>query len=381
MSIQSLRDFKKSNQKIKTKEFYPYIIAGQNFFTLACLHRLRQRNIANVKIIGSRAFTHEDLILKGPNSLRGTGNALAVEALGHQLIETSQTPIFYKDQKLREFGGRARPEAMLYGEEYYGHKAYQFDAQQFFPFMSDPFFVTTAGQHLIEAQITKISKVIPDDLIQRSHWALDLSNGMRLNCEHLIWANGPLEFLALCAEDSLNSDVIQFLESTRTPISLYIRLEFDCIVTDQEATLFLPLSFTHDWGHFVGEFKTVGGKQIAEFVTTVDEENCDEGHIAHVIKILKRNLEKVIPTTQNGEMKEFIIMSERTPCLKIDDRAFQNLNESFANLSFAGLNAPLRDFSSLKNNCEDSVKNVLTPTHLARALLSLEQIVLSHVDK
>ena len=98
-------------------------------------------------------------------------------------------------------------------------------------------------------------------------------------------------------------------------------------------------------GHFVGEFKILNGKQIAEFITTIDEENSDEGHIAHVIKILKRNLEKVLPSIQNIEMKEFIIMSERTPCLKIDDHAFGKFSESLKNLSFAGPNAPLRIFN------------------------------------
>ncbi|HAZ11930.1 MAG: hypothetical protein A2X86_07235 [Bdellovibrionales bacterium GWA2_49_15] len=381
MSFQSLRDLKKTTNKIKTDAFYPYLIVGQNFFTLASFYRLRQKNLEDVKIIGPREFTKEDMILKGPNSLRGTGNALAVKCLGHQLVESSHTPIFYKDQKLREFGGRARPETMLYGEEFYGHKAYEFDAPQFFPFLNDPFFVTTANQNLIEGQITKISQVTPEDLIDRAHWALDLSSGMRLTCEHLVWTNGPLEFLALSAKDSLSNDVIQFLESTRTPISLYIRLEFDRVVTDQEATLFLPLSFTHEWGHFVGEFKTMNGKQSAEFITTIDEENSDEGHIAHIIKILKRNLEKVIPSIQNVEMKEFIMMSERTPCLKIDDRAFQRCRDSFKNLSFAGLNAPLREFSLMEKSCEDSLNAAEMPTHLARAILSLEQITLGFVDK
>ena len=110
--------------------------------------------------------------------------------------------------------------------------------------------MTKANQHLIEGQITKISKGVPQDLIDRAHWVLDLSSGVRLSCEHLIWANGPLEFLALSAKESLSNDIIQFLESTRTPISLYIRLEFDRVVTDQEAPLFLPLSFTHEWGAF-----------------------------------------------------------------------------------------------------------------------------------
>ncbi|MEK6624603.1 MAG: hypothetical protein AABY86_06530, partial [Bdellovibrionota bacterium] len=357
MSIQNLRDLKKINPKMQTEIFYPYLIVGQNFFTLACLHRFHHHNVENVKIIAPRFFTHEDMILKGPNSLRGIGNALALKSLGHQLVELSHTPIFYKDQKLREFGGRARPETMLYGEEFYGHRAYQFDALQFFPFLSDPFFVTKANQHLIEGQITKISKGVPQDLIDRAHWVLDLSSGVRLSCEHLIWANGPLEFLALSAKESLSNDIIQFLESTRTPISLYIRLEFDRVVTDQEATLFLPLSFTHEWGHFVGEFKILNGKQIAEFITTIDEENSDEGHIAHVIKILKRNLEKVLPSIQNIEMKEFIIMSERTPCLKIDDHAFGKFSESLKNLSFAGPNAPLRDFQHLGKSCEDSLKS------------------------
>ena len=51
MSIQNLRDLKKINPKMQTEIFYPYLIVGQNFFTLACLHRFHHHNVENVKII------------------------------------------------------------------------------------------------------------------------------------------------------------------------------------------------------------------------------------------------------------------------------------------------------------------------------------------
>ncbi len=376
-----LRDLKKTIDKTTTTVFYPYIVVGQNFFTLASFQRLHQLNPDQVQIVAGRSFNHEDMMLKGPNSLRGADNAKFVKSLGHQVTESVHTPLFYKDQKLREFGGRAHPETMLYGEEFYGAKSYQFEASDFFPFLNDPFFINVANQHLTEGQITKISQVVPGDLIERAYWAIELSSGLRLTCEHLIWAGDPVDFLQLHEKETLSNDVIQFLESTRTPISLYMRLEFPQVVTEQEATLFLPLSFTYEWGHFVGEFKMVNAKQVAEFVTTVDEENADEGHIAHVIRILKRNLEKVIPATLKVEMKEFIMLAERTPCLKIDDTAFAGVGDKLKNLSFVGVNAPLRDFSPAKKSFEDSDGAFHSPSHIARAVLSLEQIAPHHVDK
>lgn len=377
MSFSKLMDLKKTENKTKANAFIQHVVVGQNFHALAAFHKLNILHPGQVKIVAARKFTQEDLFFKGPNTLRGPDNVNALKSAHPELeiTESDRIPLFYKDQKLREFGGRARPEALLYGEEFYGQVPHSFEAEKLFPFLADQDFLAVVNANTIEAQISDIAKAIPSDLVNRAYWTLSLGDGTELKLEKLFWARSPIEFLETYSEKgALSNDLIQFIESLRTPVSLYVRLEFEKPVTDHAETLFLPLSFTHDWGHFVGEFKSIDGKQVGEFVANIDEEAADEDYISKIIKILKKNIEKISPDVERISCKEFIMLNERSACLKIDDRAYHTVKNDIENAFFVGTNAPLEHFGSAEKSCEDSEWGVVMPTHLARFILSLKQI-------
>jgi len=377
VSFSKILELKKSDAKKHKESFVQNLIIGNSLYAIAAFYKLEKQFPGRVKILNQRDFLPEDLVLKGPKSLRGTDNISVMEQVFPELaINRSERPsLFYKDQKLREFGGRARPESLLFGEAFYGQMAANFIPDSVFPFLKEEDFLNKLNSNAIQATLLKITKREPSDLVDRARWQVELASQEKINCENLIWARSPHLLLdAITEKEHFSDQFISLLEQTRTPVGIYVRLEFDKPVTDLEETLFIPLSFTHEWGHFIGEFEKRRDKQIGEFITSVDPEVADEDHVAKIIKILKKNLEKIIPATSTTSYQEFIHVSEAVPCLKFDDMAFHSHLDEGRNIVFVGPNAYLKDPILHQEKFEDSGEMPFDCTHVARGVVSLQQL-------
>ena len=204
--------------------------------------------------------------------------------------------------------------------------------------------------------LKNVQKVTPDDLAEPANFEVELSNSDVLKCEHLYWGGGPRSFLdSYGNKRELSNEFITFCEEATAPAALYIQIEFNKPITDKSETLFIPLSYTHEWGHFVGEFKDLeGGRQRGEFVTFMDISHTNEQEISKKIRLLKKNLEKIFGENASDFDSEFIKLSETSPCLKIDDKLFKGLSSDWKNLSMASFNAPMENCSKSVESYEDS---------------------------
>ena len=148
----------------------------------------------------------------------------------------------------------------------------------------------------------------------------------------------------------------------------------------------MPLSYTHDWGHFVGEFKDIeidnpeikdefSPKKIkfqrANFVTFMDIGHTSEDDISKKIRLLKKILEKIFGENATYFRSEFIKLSPDSGCLNIDDSAGNNALKEYSQLQFFGFNAPLKHSSEGLELCEDSRERL---SFLARALTRHQEI-------
>lgn len=374
MALKDLQKLKKTVTAPTQKRFYRHLIVGNDLFSLATYQLLVEKfGETEVGLLAKREVTREDLQFKGPNSLRGEANIAHFKKLyPHVELEFSeQEPCFYKEQKFRKFGGRSKPETLLWGEEYYVGRSAQFDLEQVFSFLKDEEFLTKVSDRL-EIHLPKaIVMATPEDLVENAHWSIECTDGLQLNCEKLYWGDSPSEFLELTRNKSeLSSELIEYCGDTKTPSSLFIKFQFEKPLTDMDKTVFLPLSYTHEWGHFIGEFHGDESREV-EFVSFLVPEQTNEEDISKKIRILKRNLEKIFYEYKQNNPKEFITLEDNSPCLKIDDSLYDNVRDAVKNLNFISINGPIESFQEEENSFEYSRSDL---SHMARGLTNLEQI-------
>ena len=92
--------------------------------------------------------------------------------------------------------------------------------------------------------------------------------------------------------------------------------------------MFIPLSYTHEHGHYVGEFKTQNGHQVADFLHYIDENHASEEDISRIIRGLKKGFEKIFENFSKINFREYIALEDEIACLKIDDNSYNDSLES-----------------------------------------------------
>jgi hypothetical protein len=373
----NLRSLKKvDDQKVETK-YFRHAVFGDDLFSVALLKELQKKyGKENVMWICQRPIGEKDLIPMGPNTLRGEANIEKFKRFFPD-VETKEvdTPAeFFKELKWRPFGGRAKPEPLLWNEEFFTNKRADFDVYAVFPFLKEEGLYEELEASRTDLGVKSVKKITPDDLAEPANFELELSNSDILKCEHLYWGGGPQSFLdSYSNKNELSNEFITFCEEASAPAALYIQIEFKKPVTDKNETLFIPLSYTHEWGHFVGEFIDLdNGGQRGEFVTYMDISHTNEQEISKKIRLLKKNLEKIFGENASVFDSEFIKLSETSPCLKIDDKLFKDLANDWQNLSLASFNAPMENCSKTVESFEDSSD---TFSFFARAAYRHQEIV------
>lgn len=377
----NLRSLKKVEDNTVETTYCRHAVVGDDLFSVALLRELQKKyGKDNVAWVCPRPLTEKDLVPMGPNTLRGEANIEKFKRFFPD-VETSEVEkpsVFFKELKWRPFGGRAKSEPLLWNEEFFINKRADFDILAVFPFLKEENLYEELERARMDFGVKNVLKVIPGDLAEPANFEVELSNNDILKCEHLYWGGGPRSFLDCYGnKNELSNEFITFCEEAMAPAALYVQLEFSKAVTDKTETLFIPLSYTHEWGHFVGEFKELensenGAKQRAEFVTFMDIDHTNEQEISKKIRLLKKNLEKIFGENAASFDSEFIKLSESSPCLKVDDNLFKDLKGEWQNLSLASFNAPMESCSESLENCEDS-KNGFS--FFARAAYRHQEIV------
>jgi hypothetical protein len=369
----NLLKLKKEEDVTCKRYFKRHLVIGDDLYSLNIVHELLKRGEdEQVAWLSPRSLEVKDLLPGGPSSLRGTSNIEAFEKACPEisLTKVDSPALFYKELKWRPFGGRAKSEPLQWGEEFYTKPRADFDYSDLFSFLKkdNNEQMEKILSKRIDLDLSSVVKTSPDDLAEPAHFVIKASNGDEISCEHLYWGRNPSSFADYYEKlDDLSSTFIEFCESTQTPDSLSIVLSFKGVVTDMTETLFIPLSYTHEWGHFVGEFSTSdNGTQSARFMTFLDENSSSEEDISKKIRLFKRNLEKIFPKISTQIQDEFIKLGDEATCLSVDDQLFIKSESDMTNLHFVSVNAPIEATSSDHPIIADSL---IAPVATARALI------------
>jgi hypothetical protein len=360
------------------KEFIdvPHLVVGKDIFAINLYKELQQKyGPEKVRLLSEDEILKSDLLPKGPSTLRGEANQSLVKNLYPEAVisEGHDLAMFYKDMAWKSFGGRSKSEALKFNEEFYTSSRFDVDSEKIFPELaqSDDYLAKVNS----EAYQLRIKTIKRDG----ESFTVECLNGTEFKCEKLYFGQSPYQYLQFFAnKNELSDKFIEFCESTKTPSALFVKFIFEKPVTDMKETLFIPLSYTHEWGHFVGEFNssTAGSvgdtndEQEIEFIHYIDEDSSSEEDISRIIRLLKKNMEKIFEKYSKIKAREYIVLEQEIGCLKIDDSLFASVAEAGVsdtnNLFFVGINAPIVDTQSDALSFEYSQKGV---DILARALL------------
>lgn len=371
MAYSDLKKLKKEEVKDITKVEVDNLIVGGDLFALASYDFFKKKYPEeNSKVLTKEMLTKESTSFLGPNILRGEKNINYLKSVFEhaEIVEKTETPKFYKDMKFKPFGGRGKSEKLQWGEEFFTTPAAEYNLEKIFPFVNDEEFYTKIKQDQIDLLYTKIFK-------DGELWVVECSNGTQVFAKRIVWAESPWKFYEeSVVKEKLSNEFIEFVESTKTPCALHVKLELDKEITTQDETLLIPLSYTHEWGHFICEFtksEDEKAEQTGHFLTFVDANDTNEEDISKKIRLLKRNLEKIYPIFKDIQAKEFIVLTENTHSLEFDDSFFLEGQEYLKNAYFVSSSAPFY-YESVKDNSDADSLNGLT--HISRGLKVLSQL-------
>ena len=358
MSLFSIKHLKKDKTSKNEKIYVNTIITGKGPYTILLWDKLFQtKNKEDLLFVSRDHLTKYDLYPWGPSPLRGETNISYYNNLYTPRSESTETrkTVFYKDLAFREFSGRYKPEPLLFNESFYTQKSGLPDYDKIFPYRTSEDFLALLNELVCTELIAKVEKLSTDNnLTCEKRWLVTFASGNQVECENLIWGSPIFElFEVMDAATLFDLNFIEFYNNMKEVSSLYMQFEVTPASSNLD-TFFIPLSFTHEWGHFVGEFH----ESRVELVHFLNRENVNEDEIAKRIKICKRSFEKIFPQNKILETTEFIYFDSESPILNIDD----NNNYKYEDrLFFVGINAPLIGESSQLSNMARalaSVKNV-----------------------
>ena len=361
MAFKDLQKLKKINVIAKETINIAHLVVGKDIFALSKYESLvKEFGFDNVRLLSQDPILKADLLPKGPSTFHGESNINVMKSLYADAVtsEINESAIFYKDMMWKSFSGRSKSEVLKYDEEFFTTGRIEVDFSKVFSNveMNDE-FLNAVNEKAYQVKIKKINRHENGDLI------VECINGTEFISEKLYMGLSPSQYLEFYEEKNELSDIfIQFCESTKTTSALFVKFELKKPITDIKETVFIPLSYTHDWGHFFGEFKEENGKFVIEFMHYMDEHMSTEEDVSRIIRLLKKSMEKIFSDFSKNKLQEFIALESEIPCLKIDDSLFEKSLEigkgETKNLILIGVNAPIVTKQCGNYTFEYSLKNI-----------------------
>ena len=398
---------------------YRFLVIGQDAFALAAFgHLVTAYGEEEVGLMALDPITGQDLrkraledfTFKKPNQLRGEANIAYMKGQYPESFKSvdprqSLRSFFYKGKNFHPFDdeqprpspspspSRLRSQKLLPGEEFFTNCSIEVEAHVINPLFTsqkEGLFQAAVERRFLDQTPIKIEFCDSSPSSDSSPpFRLFASRGDTIECEHLIWAHLPYGIVKLLSDKmDFDTHFIEFCETTRHPQTLYVKFEFqtpiNVSVHHPQGTIFLPLNYTHEWGHFIGElqFQTwaQGGHghgqgnsvQHMEFVTFIDDKDqqhsglgpSGEEAVFKKIRILKRHLKRIYPAFEASIENEVISLNESLPVYPITDDIFykaRNRNH-LKNITFVGPRAPLK-------------KEQTALSHFARGLAGLHSMM------
>jgi hypothetical protein len=357
MAFKDIHKLKKIAVVEKEVIVTPYLVVGKDIFTLSLYVDLKKAHGSeSVRLLSEDGILKSDMLPKGPSSIRGETNQRMFKDLFPDvaLTKCNENALFYKDLAWKSFGGRSKPEALKYDEGFFTGDRIDPDFEEIFKNVShSEEFINAINEEAYQVKIKSVNR-------SEKGFIVECINGTEFHCEHLYFGLSPYHYLQYYTEkNKLSPPFIEFCESTKTSSALFVKFVFEeAPLSDMKETLFIPLSYTHEWGHFIGEFRNANGAQEIEFMHFLEDHLMSEEDVSRVIRLLKKSMEKIFLNFSKIKSREYISLEQEIGCLKIDDEGFEKSlelnNGETDKLFFIGINAPITKQQRVNDSFEYS---------------------------
>jgi hypothetical protein len=348
--IRAFKKLKEEHTHQEKRQYFPHIVYGENTFAVLTYLKLVEKfGVESVRLVCANYIDKQSLLNEwkcSPNLLRdeGIASALSERYIKLEIIATGQQSVFYKDSKFHLFNARTKPFEIMPGEEYFQPMAYSMNLEGL--------FTTETWNNLDEVLRPQLSKYIdrielstPTDLVQKVNYVLQTGQFESLECEHLYWCESPKNFYAKVEnKNKINDALGEFCNSIEHQPAMAVAFEVDSQVYEGHGTVYLPQSVTHEWGHFICDFKEYDPatkKQKFVCMMLVNEDEVNEEELAKKINLMKRVIERIMPNFSKARHNEHIHYSSCMFINNVKDELADDIEFDHAHLHFLGAGAPI----------------------------------------
>jgi hypothetical protein len=349
--LKHFKEQKKASEEVKQIPYTKHVIIGSDLGAVLKLVELgRNCPEESVRLISHRPINRQILTENCEHSVSQLRSSKAIESIyrkhfNAKILPDLQEPVFYKDGKFHDFGGRARPMELASGEIFFTNKGFHLEIQSLFSAEEWSNLDSIISNALDVRIFESIKKTNPNDLVEKNEWSLSFKDFTTLNCENLYLSTSPKKFLGLLDDkENLSSELIDLCSGVHIQSALSVTFKLNRDFQNARQTLFIPQSMTHEWGHFIVEFEDfdhINKSQHCHVLILIHAEEPQAEELAAKIKLMKRVLERVFPGLEAAIEKEFIRFDEEMFISEVKEEGLMQLNFDYPTLRFTGQIAPV----------------------------------------
>lgn len=349
--LKQFKDLKNGNESKKVSKHYKHLILGQDLGAVLKLIEIRHKYPdESVRVISSRPLNKDLLLQNYEFGIADLRSGAAVENIykkhhDAKISAHSHEALFYKEGKFHEFEGRAKPMQLLEGEEFFKNKGYRIQVSSFFSSEEWEKLDETLNNFSEIRLLEGINKARPTDLVDKAEWDLSFKDFEHITCENLYSSLSPKKFLHfLQNKENVTQELVDICSSVQTQSALSVTWSLNKEIYNEERTLFIPQSMTHEWGHFLVEFEPYNyqkKEQLCHGMFIVREEEPQSEDLAQKIKLMKRVLDRVFPDLEKSIKKEYIRFDDEMYIFGIKDQLMEQVSFDYPTLSFLGQGSPM----------------------------------------
>lgn len=352
-----LRALKKvqEDESLKDQRHYiPYIVYGDNSFAILTYLKLLEAHGADkVKLISEGPVDQQSVISEWKCSVNSLRSGDVAEVLMHrkpqlEILPNNTQNMFYKDAKFHKFGGRAKPHELKEDEDYFVDSSFQLKQNGLFTDEQWNSLDETLSAGQLNKYISHIEICEPTDMIEKTNFKIHTGEHENFECEFLYWCQSPKAFYKKVEnKESMSDDLGKYCSTLEHRTGLVIHFDVDKKIYDSKATIFLPQSATHEWGHFIcdfNDFNEATGRQEFSCLMFVNEDEVNEEDLAKKIKLMKRVIERVFSDFSKSRYDEVIHYGQEIFINKCDDTLAKSIKS--LPVKFVGQGAPIETDNS-----------------------------------
>lgn len=344
---------KQSNEIIENQKLYfKHVIIGTDFISILQLLRLRQiHDHSQIKLILEKKLSKQSIIDDWKCTIKDIREERVVNSVVEKIPQfefiPSDTPtVFYKDTKFHKFGDRAKPMELQEGEDRFLEPFYRYNLKSLISEddwnQLDEIIEFHTDQRIVES----IEATTPEDLVTTVHFRIHMSDNDVFECENLYWNRSPRDLFRLTSNQLGLSDAFKaYASGVEERSGVIVHFDCDRKIFNNESTIYLPQSVTHEWGHFVGvvsEYDEENSKQEATFLIYINEDEItSEEELAKKIKLLKRVMNRTLPEFEKSKYSESILYSNQMFSNNLNDELKSQIDKDHPKLKMIGHGAPV----------------------------------------